>query len=137
MNYFVAVVCLAAGVALLARELPAQNVAFVVVLIGGAEIALQYWEKFISWEPGVLFWPGAVILLRFAAQWALRSQRRSKIYGLILLVATSAGAGALDYGIFRWAKEAGMRFGETGGLLLFLTPWLIQKRVRISAEARR
>jgi hypothetical protein len=137
MSYFVAVVCLVAGIVLLARELPAQNVAFVVVLIGGAEIALQYWDKFISWQPGVLFWPGAIILLRFAAQWALRSQRRHKIYGLMVLAATSAGAGALDYGMFRWVQGAGMRCGETAGLLLFLTPWLIQKRVRISAEARR
>jgi len=128
--------CLLGGVVLLARYLPAQNVAFIIVLLAGVEVAMETWQQRENWVQGVFFWAGAIILIRAGGQQILKPMRSAKNYGLALLGFT-CGCAAVIQLCFDSLEGAVLRFCATAVCLFFLTPWLIQKRVTTSAEAKK
>lgn len=128
--------CLAAAAVILSRYLPAQNVAFIILLLAGVEAGGETYFKAENWAQGVFFWPGAIILLRTAGQKFVKPWRRSRNYGVILLVLTSGGAAAIQL-CFDSPGMGALRFFATAACLLVLTPWLIQKRVTAFEEARK
>ncbi|HEX3720435.1 MAG TPA: hypothetical protein VH595_20995 [Verrucomicrobiae bacterium] len=127
---------LAAAVVILGRYLPAQNVAFIILLLAGVEAGIETHLKVGNWLQGAFFWPGAIILLRTAVQKLLKPWRWARNYGLVLLALTSGGAAAIQWR-FDSPGMAMLRFCVTAGCLLVLTPWLFQKRVTTFAEAKR
>jgi hypothetical protein len=131
MPVFIAsLACLVVAVALLMRQLPAQNIAFIVASLAALELALEYWTKSRNIFAGAILWPGVIILSRFAGQGILKSWRRAPNYGLILLGLTS-GEAALAQLLFvpATATMVAERFFATTACLLLLTPWFLQKRV--------
>jgi hypothetical protein len=129
-------ICLLAAVLLLGRYLPAQNVAFVILLLAGVEVAVELWQQSEDWVQAAFFWPGAIILLRAGGQQIMKPWRQAKNYGVVVLGFTSGCAAAIQL----CADSLGgavLRFCTTTVCLLFLTPWLIQKRVTASAEAKK
>jgi len=134
--YIGSFLCLLAGVAVLARYLPAQNIAFIIVLLAGVEVAMEIWQESENWVQGAFFWAGAIILIRAGGQQILKPMRQEKNYGLVLLGFTCAFAAVIQL-CFDSLGGAVLRFCATAICLLFLTPWLIPKRVTASAEAKK
>jgi hypothetical protein len=131
----VAVVLLAVAAALLARTLPAQNIAFILVSLIACEMALEAFsaDLALSWR-GWIFWPAVVVLARVAFRWILRRWRQDWNYGAWLILLASAALALaqfaltlFDAGLSSALRGAALRFGSTALCLFVLTPWFISK----------
>jgi hypothetical protein len=130
-----AVVLLATAAALLARALPAQNVALIMVVLLAWEMALQafcFGGEHL-WR-GWLFWPAMVIWARVVCRWMLRRRRQDWNYGVWLVLFASATTALAQWGLVfygaAWTvalKFSAMRFASTAVCLFFLSPWFISK----------
>jgi hypothetical protein len=128
--------CLLAAAVVLVRALPAQNVAFIILLLVVVEVAFEYRYDPDDLLDGSMFWPGAIILLRTAVQGLLKRWRQRRNYGLFLIGLTSIAAAFLEL-FFDSPNTAAVRFCVTGVCLLFLTPWFLQKRITTSGESKK
>jgi hypothetical protein len=134
--YIASFAVLLAGVVILSRYLPAQNVAFIILILAGVEAGVELWQESDAWVQAAFFWPGAIILLRAGCQQIMKQWRHARNYGLVILGMTSVGAAAVQ--MCGGSLEACvLRFVTTAVCLFFLTPWLIPKRVRVSEEAKK
>ena len=130
MNYelyfIVAVVLFAWSAWLLSRALPTQNIALILGVLIGCELALEiilHGRGFL--RVNLLFWPAAIILSRVGMRWILRRWRKDWNYGVWLILLASATVAIVQF-VFApklWAT----RFAATGVCLLFLSPWFISK----------
>jgi hypothetical protein len=126
---------LALAVLVLARSLPAQNIAFILGCLIAWEIALQtVWGELASLRPGWLFWPMLVVWARIVVRWILRLRRKNWNYGFLLILLAGAGTAALQFACAAVSatrsvalEVAAIRLGSTVVCLLFLTPWFISK----------
>jgi hypothetical protein len=130
-------VLLVSAALVLARALPAQNVA---LILGG--LAAYEWALESLWHPlgsgslwrGLLFWPALVVLARAGGRWMLRRRRQNWNYGVWLVVLASAAAALAQFVLAlsdaTWAvalKLAALRFAATVFCLFWLSPWFISK----------
>ena len=135
MNFIDAVILLALSAWLLARALPAQNIALIIAVLilceGALETILHGGSRPRN---GVLFWPAIIILTRVGARWVLRLWRKDWKYGFWLILLTGVAMTLAQFAIAlagsTWAvaaKLAAIRFGVTAVCLFFLSPWFISK----------
>jgi hypothetical protein len=136
LHFIPSLACLLVAIVVLARYLPPQNVAFIILFLVVMEAAFDTWFEAWSLPNGAAFWPAAIILLRAATQKFMQPWRRSKYYGLWVIVLTSGARSAMPF--VRNSADMGLRrFLMTAACLIFLAPWFIQKRVTTSVEPRR
>jgi hypothetical protein len=128
--------CVAAASIALARSLPAQNVAFIILVLAAVEFALVRWQGKGTALSASLFWPAVIIFSRIAGQIVLRPCRRARNYGIILIGGASTAAALVALALDS-PQRAINRFCLTAVCLVFLTPWFLQKRVTASGESRR
>jgi multisubunit Na+/H+ antiporter MnhB subunit len=128
--------CLLAAAVVLVRALPAQNAAFIILLLALVEVALEHFAPGGELQQGAMFWPGAIILSRTVGQHLLKPWRRSRFYGLYLIGLTSCAAAVLQLR-FDTTQTALGRFCATAICLIFLMPWFLQKRVTASGESKK
>ncbi len=118
---------------MLVRRLPAQNVVFIILCLVAVEAALEWRTHSGNLQDGAMFWPGAIILLRLAAQSFLKPWRQRRNYGLFLI-----GLTGLTTALLQWflgsAQVAAGRFCVTAICLVFLAPWFLQKRITAFGE---
>jgi hypothetical protein len=134
-SFFIAIaVCLAAAAAL-GRVLPTQNVAFIFGLLGAVEAAYEFSRGGENLLAGAIFWPGAIIFSRMAAQMLLKPWRRNRNYGWLLLGLASCLPAVVSL-ILDSPMQAAVRFCMTAACLFALAPWFIQKRVIASEAAK-
>jgi len=108
-------------VAPLARALPAQNVAFIVLFLILVELAVEYWQgPRICWLAR-RFWPAAILWLRFGTQFILKSWRQNRNYGIFLLALPGIVTGAVQLVFSPRCWMVG-RCLLTAGCLAFLMP---------------
>jgi hypothetical protein len=120
---------------LLARALPAQNVALILGVLIGCEFALEIvWQGRILAGGDLAFWPAMVVLARVACRWILRHWRRDWKYGSWLIAMASMTVALLQFVLAPagspWAlaaKLASLRLAATAFCLFFLSPWFISK----------
>jgi hypothetical protein len=129
--FIASLTCLLVAAAVLVRSLPAQNVAFIILILVLIETAVErfYYGGNILYGP--IFWPAAVILFRTGAQTLLKPFRQMRNYGLFLLAATTCAVTSIALA-FQSAQAAIHRFILTVLCLIFLTPWFLQKRITYS-----
>jgi hypothetical protein len=129
--FIASVACLLVAAAVLVRVLPAQNVAFIILILVLVEAAVECWYDGADVLNGPMFWPAAVILFRTGVQALLKPFRQMRNYGLFLLAVTS-GAVTLIALAFQSPQAAIHRLILTVLCLIFLTPWFLQKRITFS-----
>jgi hypothetical protein len=130
----VSILLLAAALAL-ARTLPAQNVAFILVSLVACEIVLQaVLRGFSSQWQGWLFWPAILVLSRVGARWFLRLRRKDWNYGLWLILLAGAVAASVQFALALRIgnmsvalKLSAIRLGASAFCLFWVTPWFISK----------
>jgi hypothetical protein len=120
----------------LARALPAQNVAFIVLFLILVELAVEYWQGAQDLLVGAAFWPAAILWLRFGTQFILKSWRQNRNYGIFLLALPGIVTGAVQLAFSPALLMVG-RFVLTAGCLAFLMPWFLPKRVTTSGGSKR
>jgi hypothetical protein len=126
---------LVAAARVLARALPAQNVALIVGSLIASELALQAVCVGAVWIwPELLFWPALIIWARIGIRWFLRRQRQDWNYGFWLIAMAGAVMALVQFamafsGANRGAavKLSGIRFAATAFCLFWLSPWFISK----------
>lgn len=118
----------------LVRSVPAQNVAFIILFLGAVEAALECRSHAGNLQDGVMFWSGAIILLRTAGQGVLKPWRQRPNYGLFLIGLTSLATAVLQR-FLDSVQVAGSRFCVTAICLIILAPWFLQKRITASGES--
>jgi hypothetical protein len=128
--------CLLAAMARLARALPGQNVAYIVVVLVLVEVAMENWTHATDMLTGAAFWPAAILWFRDGTQLLLKRWRHNPNYGLFLLGLPSLAAAGVQI-IFTPGILAAGRFCLTAVCLAFLMPWFLQKRVTASEESKR
>jgi hypothetical protein len=134
--YFIAsLACLIVATVALARVLPAQNVAFIVMFLACVEVAFEYWHDSENLLNGTMFWPGAIILLRMGVQRLLKPYRQSRNFGWFVIGLTSIPPAVPPLVLGETTIAMG-RLCVTAVCLFFLTPWFIQKRVTTSGGTR-
>jgi hypothetical protein len=138
MNMFVsmaAAVLLVAAARVLARELPAQNIALIVGSLMATEIALHalWGGPGLLWRD-VLFWPAMVLWARIGCRWFLRRRRQDWNYGIWLIALASGAAALVQFAIALSAMElsaaiklCAVRFTAAAFCLFWLSPWFISK----------
>ncbi|HUD47277.1 MAG TPA: hypothetical protein VMR33_10625 [Candidatus Baltobacteraceae bacterium] len=134
--FIASLACLLAAAVALVRFLPAQNAAFIILLLVAVEVAFDYWNGAGHLAEAAMFWPGAIILMRRAGQILLKPWRQRRNYGL-LLIALPSGVTAGPPLILDSPERAAVRFCVTAVSLTLLTPWFLQKRVTFSGEAKK
>ncbi len=130
----VSVLLLAATLAL-ARPLPAQNVAFILVSLVACEIVLEaVLPGFSSQWRGWLFWPSVIVWSRVGGRWFLRLRRKDWNYGLWLILLAGAVAALVQFSLARRIgnlsialKLSAIRFAASAFCLFCLSPWFISK----------
>jgi hypothetical protein len=130
-----AAVLLVAAARVLARALPAQNVALIVGGLIASELALHaIWASFgLPWRD-LLFWPAMVLWARVGGRWFLRRRRQDWNYGVWLIVLASAAVALAQFAIAlcaaNWSvavKLSAIRFAAAAFCLFWLAPWFISK----------
>jgi len=134
--FIASLICVVVAAIVLARSLPTQNVAFIILVLIAVEFAMDRWHGTDNVINNSMFWPGAIIFSRIAGQIVLRPWRRARNYGFFLIGAASAAAATVTLA-FDSPQRAINRFCLTAVCLVFLTPWFIQKRVTASGESTR
>lgn len=128
-------VLLVAAARVLARTLPAQNLALIIGGLIASELAFHaLWaDPGLLWAD-LLFWPAMVLWARIGSRWFLRRSRRSWNYGVWLIVLASTAATLIQFAITlpgaslgAAAKLAAIRFAVTAICLFWLSPWFISK----------
>src|SRR5580704_13857364 len=133
-----AAVLLVAAAWVLARELPAQNIALIVGCLVASEIALHtFWGgSGLLWRDvlDVLFWPAMVLWARIGCRWFLRRWRQNWNYGVSLIVLAGAAAALVQFAVVLSAAEwnvalklSVIRFAAAAFCLFWLSPWFISK----------
>jgi hypothetical protein len=134
LNFIEVSVLLAAALAL-ARTLPAQNVALILVSLVACEIVLEAVSPGFSsrWQ-GWFFWPAILVLARAGGRWFLRLRRKDWNYGVWLILLSTAVASLVQFALaLRGVSLAGalklcaIRFGVSAFCLFWLSPWFISK----------
>ncbi len=123
-------VCLVTAAVLLGRLLPAQNVLFILVSLAVVEASVDYTFKTGNVLERSLFWPGIIVLSRIAGQRFLKPWRQTSNYGLFLLGLASVETAVVQTFFGGWISVL-VRLCLTAGCLLVLTPWFLQKRLRV------
>lgn len=134
--FIASLTCLLAASIILARTLPAQNVAFLILVLAAVEFALDRWHGSENVLTNSMFFPGVIIFSRIAGQIVLRPWRQARNYGFYL-IGLACVAVALVACVVDSPQAALIRFVITAVCLIFLTPWFLQKRITISGESRR
>jgi hypothetical protein len=138
MNILVAMGAAALFVAaarVLARALPAQNVALIVGSLIASELVLQaIWSGPGLLRRDLLSWPAVVLWARVGIRWFLRRRRQDWNYGVWLIVLASAAAALVQFAIAlsgaKWnvaVKLSALRFAAGALCLFWLSPWFISK----------
>jgi hypothetical protein len=135
LDYLTVAVLLVAAAVVLARALPAQNVALILGSLIACEVALEsVWIGPDSLWRGWFFWPAIVVLARVGGRWILRRRRPDWNYGVWLIVLASAVAALVQFAIAlsgaKWSvalKLSAVRFGASALCLFWLSPWFISK----------
>ena len=138
VNVFVSIaaaVLLAMAARVLARVLPAQNVALIIGCLIASELALHVlWTDAGLHLANLFFWPAAVIWARIGSRWFLRRGRRDWNYGLWLIVLASAVVALMQFAVTipgasltSAARLSAIRFAVTAFCLFWLSPWFISK----------
>ncbi len=128
-------VLLASAALVLARTLPAQNVALILVSLGAGEIVLgAVLPGFSSRWQGWIFWPAIIVLTRVGGRWFLRLRRKDWNYGFWLIILASAVAALVQFALALRVvnlsgalKLSAIRFGVSAFCLFWLSPWFISK----------
>ncbi len=128
--------CVVTASIVLARTLPAQNVAFIILVLVAVEFALDRCYGSENVLNSSMFWPGLIIFSRIAGHVVLRRWRGARNFGFFLIAAASTSAALVALAIDS-LPGAINRFCVTAVCLIFLTPWFLQKRVTASEEAKR
>jgi hypothetical protein len=126
---------MAAAALMLARTLPAQNVAVILGGLIACEIALEaLWIASDSPWRASLFWPAVIVLARMGGRWILRRRRADWNYGVWLILLASGVAALVELAIAlygaKWPaalKLSAGRFGAAAFCLFWLSPWFISK----------
>jgi hypothetical protein len=130
-----AAVLLLAAAWVLARALPAQNIALIVGGLIALEIVLHaFWGgPGLLWRD-LLFWPAMVLWARVGVRWFLRRRRQDWDYGAWLIVLASAAVAFVQFAIAfsgaDWSvavKLCAVRFAAAAFCLFWLSPWFISK----------
>jgi hypothetical protein len=143
MNILVSILVaglLLAAALVLARALPAQNVALILGCLIAWEMALEWaWPGLGSHWDGWLFWPAMSVLARTGGRWFLRRRRQDWNYGVWLLVLAGAVAALAQWGLAlrgaTWiaaCRLSAIRFASTVFCLFWLSPWFVSKHPRQS-----
>jgi hypothetical protein len=135
LDHIAVAVLLALAALVLARTLPAQNVALILGSLIAFEIALEsVWNGPASLWAGWFFWPAIIVLARVGGRWLLRRRRQDWNYGVWLIVLASAVAALAQFAIalsdVKWPvalKLSAVRFGAAAFCLFWLSPWFISK----------
>ena len=120
---------------MLARTLPAQNVALILGSLIACEIALEaVWSVPASSWRGWFIWPAILVLARVGGRWFLRLRRKDWNYGVWLILLASAVSALVQFSIAfpgaNWSaalKLSAIRFGVSAFCLFWLSPWFISK----------
>jgi hypothetical protein len=138
MNILVAMAAtalLVAAALVLARALPAQNVALIASGMIASELVLQaIWSgPGLLWRD-LLFWPAVILWARIGGRWLLRRRRQDWNYGVCLIVLASAAAALVQFAIAlagaKWnvaLRLSAIRFAAAAFCLFWLSPWFISK----------
>jgi len=133
--FIISLFLLVAAARLLARALPAQNVALILGSLIVSELALHaVWTgPGLLWRD-LLFWPAMVIWARVGGRWLLRRRRQDWNYGVWLIVLASATAALAQFALAlsgaTWSEAvrlSAIRFAVAAFCLFWLSPWFISK----------